>query len=230
MKRLNIFRFHFYTYRFFYLFFLLGFIAFGVLGYLWFDIYQTNQITHDNMEYYYISLFSLLLLLHLCASLYESIYVSKYYLQVHIHRKDYIISSLSHMFLLSFITTLQLVLLNTFLINFTGIDNPVQIMVLSHFIPSHVLWFLMFFVLNLFLTLLISVIKHMKKWLLVLFLLLMIGAFTYVELIEHLYREFILYLINTSFSIWIFIGATGMLFLLILIYVLRFRKIAIYYY
>lgn len=230
MKQFNIFRFHFYTYRFFYAFFLLGFIVFGVIGYLWFDLHQTSQITQDNIEYYYISLFSLLLLLHLSTSLYESIYVSKYYLQVHIHRKEYIISSLTHMFLLSLFTTLLLVGLNIFLLNFTGVNSPIHIMIGRNFIPSPVLWFILFFLLDIFLTLLVSILKHMKKWLLIVSLLLLLGAFTYVELIEHLYREFILYLIYTSFSVWMFIGSIFTLLLGILIYILRFRKIAIYYY
>lgn len=230
MKQFNIFRFHFYTYRFFYGFFLLGFIVFGIIGYLWFDLHQTSQITQDNIEYYYISLFTLLLLLHLSTSLYESIYVSKYYLQVHIHRKDYIISSLTHMLLLSFVTILLLVGLNVFLLNFTGITSPIQIMVVRHFIPSHVLWFLLFFFLDIFVTLLVSVLKHMKKWLLIVSLLLLLGAFTYVEIIEHMYKEFILYLIHTSFSVWMFILLILAVLIGILIYILRFRKIAIYYY
>lgn len=230
MKQLNVFRFHFYTYRFFYLFFFLGFIAFGILGYLWFDLNQTSQLSQENIEYYYISLFSLLLILHIGASLYESVFVSKYYLQVHINRKDYIISSLTHMFLLSLVTTLLLSLLNGFLIGFVELDNPVHTMIGQNFIVAHILWFLLFLFSELFLILLISFLQHLKRWLLILVLLLMIGAFTYIEMIEHLYREAILYLLYPSFDIWVFVGFITGVLLFILLYILRFRKIAIYYY
>lgn len=229
MQTKSIFRFHLYTYRIFYIMLLLFLLGATAIGYIWLSSLLPLDTPSflNNVRYFYITLITLLLFVHIGGSIYETVYVSKFYLQVHIQRKHYILSSLLHQSIFSIVSALILLLVGI-LFGAVFQDALLHTSFVSYFLP--IAWFGILFSINILITLITSYFMHLKGWILVLVVIGLLGGFIYAELIQHIYINFLSFALEYSHSLYSILGIYLVLLAVVFLFVLRYRKIAIYYY